>query len=83
MQVITDIAYAALALLIATLAVYLSLKLMGKLAKFLIILIVIGVVVWFLFSDHSFVQSLLELARNAKEKTEAAATIVDGIKKLA
>ena len=34
--IFSDIAYAALALLVAALAIYLSLRLFGKIAKFLI-----------------------------------------------
>ncbi len=55
-QIFSDVAYAALALLIAVLAVYLSLRLLGKLAKFVIITIVAAVAIWFLFSDQSFLQ---------------------------
>ena len=56
LQIFSDLAYAALALLVAILAVYLSLRLLGKLAKFAIIAIVAVAVIWFLFSDQSFLQ---------------------------
>ena len=54
--IFSDIAYAALALLVAALAIYLSLRLFGKIAKFLITLVVILLALWFLFSDHSILQ---------------------------
>ena len=54
-----DIAYAALALLIAVLAIYLSIRLLGKLAKFVIFAAVVVLVLWFLFSEKSILQSLL------------------------
>ena len=66
LQFFTDIAYAAVALLVAVLAVYLSLRLLGKLAKFVIIAVVIAVVLWFIFSDHSILQTILSLAKEAK-----------------
>ena len=53
-ELFTDIAYAALALLIAVLAIYFTLRLMGKVAKFIVttvIVIVVGVVLWMIFSD--------------------------------
>ncbi len=55
-QLFSDMAYAALALLITVLAVYLSFRLLGKLAKFVITVIVVVAVIWFLFSDSSFLQ---------------------------
>ena len=60
----TDIAYAALALLIAVLAIYFALRLLGKLAKFVvsvIVLIIIAVVLWLIFSDHSIIQAASDL----------------------
>ncbi len=62
-QIFSDVAYAALALLVAVLAVYLSLRLLGKLAKFAIIVIVAVAVIWFLFSEESFLQ-LSDLLRS-------------------
>ena len=56
LRIFTSIAYAALALLITVLAIYLSLKLLGKIAKFVIIGVVVAAVLWFLFSDHSVLQ---------------------------
>ena len=58
----TDIAYAALALLIAVLALYFVLRLLGKIAKFIvsvIILVAVAAVLWFIFSDHSVALGVL------------------------
>jgi lipopolysaccharide export LptBFGC system permease protein LptF len=54
MEIFTNIAQAALALLVAALAVYLSLRLMGKIAKFVItvvVVIVLGIVLWKIFGS--------------------------------
>ena len=53
-ELFSDIAYAALALLIAVLAVYLTVRLLGKLAKFVVctvVLAVVAVVIWLIFSN--------------------------------
>ena len=57
-QFFSDLAYSALALLVAVLAIYLALRLLGKLAKLVVIVIVIAAVAWFLLSDTSPVQIL-------------------------
>ena len=65
----TDIAYAALALLIAVLAFYLVLRLLGKIAKFIvsvIILVAVVAVLWFIFSDHGMAQGILPFLNNLK-----------------
>ena len=49
-EMLTELARGALALLIAALAIYLSLKLLGKIAKFVIIVIIIAVVLYFIFT---------------------------------
>lgn len=61
MEFLIQLAHGAVALLIAALAIYLSLRLLGKIAKFVIAVIVIAVVLWFLLSDHSILQSLKDL----------------------
>ena len=61
MEFLMQLAHGAVALLIAALAIYLSLRLLGKIAKFVIAVIVIAVVLWFLLSDHSILQSLKDL----------------------
>lgn len=65
-RILSDIAYGALALLVALLAVYLALRLLGKFAKFIITLAVIGLVLFFILSDHSILNTLTELVRSAK-----------------
>lgn len=54
MEIFTEIARAAVAMLITVLAIYLSVKLLGKLAKFIITLVVIAFVLWLIFADSSF-----------------------------
>ena len=49
-----DIAYAALALLVAVLALYFALRVLGRIAKFVVtvvVLIVVAVVLWIIFKD--------------------------------
>ena len=60
-EFLISIAHGALALLIATLAIYLSLKLLGRIAKFVIGAIVLAVVLWFLLSDASILQTAKDL----------------------
>lgn len=59
MEIITEIARAAVALLIAVLAIYLSVRLLGKLAKFIITLVVIAFVLWLIFADSSFLSNMI------------------------
>jgi hypothetical protein len=56
-----QVAHGAVAILVAVLAIYLSLKLLGKIAKFVIGAVVIGLVVWFLLSDNSILQSIKDM----------------------
>ena len=60
LQFFIDLAYASLAVLVAVLAIYLALRLLGKFAKWLITVVVIVLVLWFLFSNHSILQYLLD-----------------------
>ncbi len=48
-ELLSEVARGALMLLIAALAVYLSLRLFGKIAKFVIGAIVVAVVIYFVF----------------------------------
>ena len=66
-RVLSDIAYGALALLVALLVVYIALRLLGKFAKFIITLAVVGLVLFFILSDHSILNTLMEFIRNAKD----------------
>ena len=58
---LTQVAHGAVAVLVALLAVYLSLKLLGKIAKFVIGVVLIALVLWFLFSNASILQSIKDL----------------------
>ena len=58
MEFLTQLAHGALAILISVLAIYLSLRLLGRIAKFVITLVVIAVVLWFIFSENSILQSI-------------------------
>ena len=54
MDVFMNIAKASIALLVASLAVYLSLRLMGKIAKFVVtvvVVLVLGIVMWKIFGS--------------------------------
>ena len=68
LQFFTDLAYAALAVLVAVLAIYLALRLLGKFAKYLITIVLIGLVLWFLFSNHSILQHVMAFLDGAKDK---------------
>lgn len=60
-ELLSDIAYAALTLLVAVLAVYFAIRLLGRIAKFVvtvIILVIVVVVLWVIFSDGGTLQSL-------------------------
>ena len=64
LQLLTDIAMAAVALLVTVLAMYLALRLLGKLAKFFIILIAVVLVVWLLFADASPLSGMILAVQN-------------------
>lgn len=63
LELLVDIAIAAVALLVTALAIYLAFRLLGKLAKFVVAVIVIVFVVWLLFSESSFLGDIIALAR--------------------
>ena len=48
-ELFSEIARSALMLLVAVLAIYLSLRLLGAIAKFVIAIVVIAVIVYFIF----------------------------------
>ena len=58
LEIFTAIGYGAIAILIAVLAAYLAIKLLGKIAKYVIIGVVVAFVLWFLFSDHNILQMM-------------------------
>ena len=57
-DILAEVARAALAVLVASLAIYLSLRLLGKIAKFVITLIVIALIVYFIFFATDIAQNV-------------------------
>ena len=62
-QTLTDIAKSAVALLITVLAIYLAVRLLGKLAKFVITIVVVVFVAWLLLSDNSILGDIISAVR--------------------
>lgn len=60
-ELLLQVAHGAVAVLISLLAIYLSIKLLGKIAKFVIGVILIALVLWFLLSDNSILQTVKDL----------------------
>lgn len=60
---LTGIATSAVSLLIALVAIYLSLRLMGKIAKFVVCVVVVAFVVWLFVSDSSILNVILSYFR--------------------
>lgn len=60
-DILSEVARGALALLVASLAIYLSLRLLGKIAKFVIAVIVIVLIVYFVF----FATDIAQTVKNA------------------
>lgn len=58
--VLADVAFAAIAFLVAVLAIYLAIRLLGKLAKFVIILVLLVLAAWLVFSDKSFLHQYFD-----------------------
>ena len=57
-ELFSEIARSALMLLVAVLAIYLSLRLLGAIAKFVIAIIVIAVIVYFIFFATDIAQTV-------------------------
>ncbi|MBE6603980.1 MAG: hypothetical protein IJC95_05780 [Clostridia bacterium] len=64
-DLLVDIATSAVAVLITVLAIYLAMRLLGKLAKFFIVIIVVVFVIWLLLSDSSFLNEIISTVRSA------------------
>ncbi len=64
-DLLVDIAISAVAVLITVLAIYLAMRLLGKLAKFFIVIIVVVFVIWLLLSDSSFLNEIISTVRSA------------------
>ena len=63
-QLLVDVAIGAVALLVTVLAIYLAVRLLGKLAKFFVIVIVIAFVLWLVFADGSPLDGVILSALN-------------------
>lgn len=60
-EILLQVAHGAVAVLISLLAIYLSIKLLGRIAKFVIGVILVALVLWFLLSDNSILQTVKDL----------------------
>lgn len=60
-EILSEVARGALMLLVAALAIYLSLRLLGKIAKFVITVVVIAVIIYFVF----FATDIAQTVKNA------------------
>ena len=56
-EIFKNIATSAVALLVAALAIYLALRLLGKLAKFVIGVVVLGVLFWLFMTNKEWIMS--------------------------
>ncbi|MBR2311899.1 MAG: hypothetical protein IKA46_01245 [Clostridia bacterium] len=63
-DLLVDIATSAVAVLITVLAIYLAIRLLGKLAKFFIMIIVVVFLIWLFFSDSSFLSEIISTAKS-------------------
>ncbi|MBR2011259.1 MAG: hypothetical protein IKA06_05905 [Clostridia bacterium] len=63
-DLLVDIATSAVAVLVTVLAIYLAIRLLGKLAKFFIMIVVVVFLIWLFFSDNSFLSEVLSVARS-------------------
>ena len=59
-EILSVVARGALMLLVAALAIYLSLRILGKIAKIVITVVVIAVVIYFVFFTTDLVQTIKE-----------------------
>lgn len=64
-DLLVDIATSAVAVLVTVLAIYLAMRLLGKLAKFFIMIIVVVFLIWLFFSDSSFLSEIISTVRSA------------------
>lgn len=64
-ELLKNIGTMTVGVLIAILAVYLSLKLLGKFAKLAIGIVIFVVVLWLVFSDNSVLREFISLAGDA------------------
>ena len=59
-EMLAEVARGALAILVASLAIYLSLRLLGKIAKFVIAVIAIAFVIYFVFFATDIAQTVTD-----------------------
>ena len=65
-ELLKNIGVMTVGVLIAILAVYLSLKLLGKFAKLAIGIIIFVAVLWLVFSDNSVLREFISLAGDTR-----------------
>ena len=73
-EMLAQVARGALAILVASLAIYLSLRLLGKIAKFVIAVIAIAFVIYFVFFAT-------DIAQTVKDAISAHLSFFDFFKK--
>ncbi len=57
-EILSEVARGALMLLVAALAIYLSLRLLGKIAKFIVTVVIIALVIYFVFFATDLAQTI-------------------------
>lgn len=58
--ILIQVAKGAIALLIAVVAIYLAIKLLGKIAKFVIVVVIIALILWFVLSNPEILGKIKE-----------------------
>ena len=78
-EIIAKIAYSAVAVLVAVLAVYLAVRLISKLAKFLVVVAAAVVIGWLILANREIFSFLPNLWRDIREVFGAAVTDISQI----
>lgn len=60
---LVSVAISAVSVLVALIAVYLSLRLLGKIAKFVVIAVVIALLVWLFVADNSILNTIKDFIK--------------------
>ena len=58
-EIFSDIAISTISVLITLIAIYLSVRLLGKLAKFVIGVVIVAFLVWLFVSDNSILSTIM------------------------
>ena len=58
-EIFSDVAISAISVLITLIAIYLSVRLLGKLAKFVIGIVLIAFLIWLFVSDNSILSTIM------------------------